>query len=169
MRLTVPYFEQKNAYSCGPAVLKMVLAYFGIQAEQDALVHLVTTSPQLGTPQERMARVAREYGFGYLIKQGATLEDISLYLHEKLPVIVNFIEPDGNEGHYGLVVGKHGGNLFIHDPWNGPNFKMNADDFLRRWRSEHGGRWRSILELVRTHFSEKIPPRKFGKAAEPHR
>jgi len=27
----------------------------------------------------------------------------------------------------------------------------------------------SILELVRTHFSEKIPPRKFGKAAEPHR
>ena len=29
--------------------------------------------------------------------------------------------------------------------------------------------WCSILELVRTHFSEKIPPRKFGKAAEPHR
>ena len=28
--------------------------------------------------------------------------------------------------------------------------------------------WCSILELVRTHFSEKIPPRKFGKAAEPH-
>jgi len=33
--------------------------------------------------------------------------------------------------------------------------------------------WCSILELVRTHFSacggEEIPPRKFGKAAEPHR
>ena len=29
--------------------------------------------------------------------------------------------------------------------------------------------WCSILELVRTHFPEKIPPRKFGKAAEPHR
>ena len=29
--------------------------------------------------------------------------------------------------------------------------------------------WCSILELVRTHFAEKIPPRKFGKAAEPHR
>jgi len=29
--------------------------------------------------------------------------------------------------------------------------------------------WCSILELVRTHFSEKVPPRKFGKAAEPHR
>jgi len=27
----------------------------------------------------------------------------------------------------------------------------------------------STLELVRTHFSGKIPPRKFGKAAEPHR
>jgi len=27
----------------------------------------------------------------------------------------------------------------------------------------------SILKLVRTHFGEKIPPRKFGKAAEPHR
>ena len=25
--------------------------------------------------------------------------------------------------------------------------------------------WCSILELVRTHFSEKIPPQKFGKAA----
>jgi len=29
--------------------------------------------------------------------------------------------------------------------------------------------WCSILELVRTHFSEKIPTLKFGKAAEPHR
>jgi hypothetical protein len=26
-----------------------------------------------------------------------------------------------------------------------------------------------ILELVRTHFGEKIPSRKLGKAAEPHR
>src|SRR3990167_5064477 len=29
--------------------------------------------------------------------------------------------------------------------------------------------WCSILELVRTHFGREIPPRKFGKAAEPHR
>ena len=35
--------------------------------------------------------------------------------------------------------------------------------------------WCGILELVRTHFaprqarSEEVPPRKFGKAAEPHR
>ena len=29
--------------------------------------------------------------------------------------------------------------------------------------------WCSILKLVRTHFSEKIPLRKFGKAAEPRR
>ena len=33
--------------------------------------------------------------------------------------------------------------------------------------------WCSILELVRTHFvacgGEEVPPRKFGKAAEPHR
>ena len=29
--------------------------------------------------------------------------------------------------------------------------------------------WCSILELVRTHFSGKIPTRKFGEAAKPHR
>ena len=29
--------------------------------------------------------------------------------------------------------------------------------------------WCSILELVRTHFGREILPRKFGKAAEPHR
>jgi len=29
--------------------------------------------------------------------------------------------------------------------------------------------WCCILELVRTYFSEKIPAREFGKAAEPHR
>ena len=32
--------------------------------------------------------------------------------------------------------------------------------------------WYSILKLVRTHFAaaggEEVPPRKFGKAAEPH-
>jgi len=33
--------------------------------------------------------------------------------------------------------------------------------------------WCSILKIVRTHFAaaggEEVPPRKFGKAAEPHR
>ena len=44
---------------------------------------------------------------------------------------------------------------------------------LREASSNLRAKWCSILELVRTAFAaaggEEFPPRKFGKAAEPHR
>lgn len=145
MRINVPYIEQKDNFMCGPAVLQMVLAFFGVHAEQEALAHLVTTSPKFGTPASRMARAAREYGFGYTVKQGASVEDIKIYLGDDLPVIVNFIEPDGNEGHFGLVIGHEEDELIIHDPWNGPEFKIKEEEFVRRWRAENDGRYHWIL------------------------
>ncbi|OHA70590.1 MAG: hypothetical protein A3F15_02610 [Candidatus Wildermuthbacteria bacterium RIFCSPHIGHO2_12_FULL_40_12] len=56
---------------------------------------------------------------------------------------------------------------------------FNLMDEVKTLAGKRTPTWCSILELVRMHFSEKIPPRKFGKAAparrslgaggEPHR
>ena len=55
-------------------------------------------------------------------------------------------------------------------------YELVAESFLRQDKLREANQnsltfpfWCSILELVRTHFGKKIPPRKFGKAAEPHR
>ena len=67
-------------------------------------------------------------------------------------------------------------------------YKLAAEPFLRQDKLREANLsnlqfplWCSILEIVRTHFSGKFPPRKFGKvvqtlkglqtrwAAEPHR
>ncbi len=55
-----------------------------------------------------------------------------------------------------------------------PPKHVKSKDFQRGW-SVKSLILCSILELVRTHFvptavaDEEVPPRKFGKAAEPHR
>lgn len=35
--LKIPYFKQNRDYTCGPACLRMVLAYYGIQQDEVTL------------------------------------------------------------------------------------------------------------------------------------
>src|SRR3989338_11603190 len=52
-------------------------------------------------------------------------------------------------------------------------YKLAAERSEANLQNLQFPQWCSILELVRTHFAacgdEEVPPRKFGKAAEPHR
>ncbi|MEK7537063.1 MAG: hypothetical protein AAB584_01275, partial [Patescibacteria group bacterium] len=60
---------------------------------------------------------------------------------------------------------------FLFAPKN--PYDLVAEPRPRRGEALTFPTWCSILELVRTHFAafggEEVPPRKFEKAAEPHR
>lgn len=46
--LKVPYFRQKRDYSRGPASLRMILSYFGLEVGEEKLIELCGTN-RLGT------------------------------------------------------------------------------------------------------------------------
>jgi predicted double-glycine peptidase len=67
-----------------------------------------------------------------------------------MPVIVNYIESDNDDGHYAVVIGEEGENLIMNDPWHGKEFKIDKTDFESRWKSEDGQHIKWIMVVSKT-------------------
>ena len=158
--IRVPYHEQINAYTCGPASLQMVFEYFQKLESQHALAHKAQSSPEWGTDNSAMIRVATDAGFYVYVNNGSTLHEIKHFVEQGLPVIVNFIEPSDNEAHFAVVVGFNRKSLLLNDPSNGRKIRMSRKEFLDRWYSMHKihKKWIMVLSLKDLHFGKQYAP-----------
>ncbi len=145
MKLDVPYRSQVNGYMCGPATLQMVLAFFGEIASQRKLRKLMQASPaelkSRGTANHKMVKAMQRAGFYVYVNEDSTIDELKYFLSLKYPVIVNFIEPSEDEGHFAVVTGYSLllKQVVMNDPWNGRDFKISESQFKRRWRSRYDG------------------------------
>lgn len=166
MQIKTPYFEQKKDYTCGPAVLRMVAAFFGASYAPEQLYKITNPNPDTGTSNGDMKRAIKKLGLSTYGRDKAEIKDIKNFIDKGLPVIVNFIEPRGKqEGHYSLVVGLTDEEIIFNDPGYGESFKMGIAEFLSRWRSEFEPyqRWmlvalpkRSIFDVFKSLVPAKV-------------
>ena len=134
--LPVQPFRQTPTY-CGPACLKMVLAYYGVHKTEKELARLCSTD-RSGTRPEHLVRGAHKLGFHAVLKEHATLADIKTYLSRKIPVIVDWFSAD--EGHYSVVIGMDRTHIYLQDPELGKQRSIDLQTFQRIWfdfSSEH--------------------------------
>ena len=47
--MVIPYYQQEQEWSCGPASLRMVLASFGILKTELVLIKMLSTNSRVGT------------------------------------------------------------------------------------------------------------------------
>jgi len=108
-----PFQETLNAGMCGPASLKIVLDYYGIEKSEKELAKLCRHNKNLGVDDEKIKRVAGSLGFKVKIKNSSNFKDIENWLDKKVPVIVNWFtkgrqeysESEVSDGHYSVVAG----------------------------------------------------------------
>ncbi len=136
--LSVPYVQQEQPHWCGPAALLMALKFFGVEKSQTDLAALLKTSENKGTSEEMMETIARDLGFEVRTGSG-TYEEIATSLEEGSPVIIAFIEPQDNEGHYAVVTDANSDRIKLLDPEDSsdPQIIMNKEAFIKRWRSKY--------------------------------
>jgi predicted double-glycine peptidase len=132
-----PYHKQQNDYYCGPTTVQMILGAHGIKQSQQALAKTMGTEPYSGTGRRALAKPLRGNGFRVRMKIHASTEEIRRLIREGWSVIVNYIEPEENIGHYALVTDVTPTHVVMHDPTHGPNFRIPRHSFLRRWRGRH--------------------------------
>ena len=163
--MRVPYHEQLNSYTCGPATLQMVMGYFGVHKNQRELAKKMKTKPWKGTDNKDLIRRATHEGFYCYVNNESTIFEIKHFLAMGLPVIVNYIEPSEDEGHYAVIVGYFFRWLILNDPWNGERFKISEKKFLARWYDSRKRypRWIMVLSKKDMHFGKQYRPRK-GKS-----
>src|SRR3989344_5528693 len=123
---------------CGPAVLKMILEFYGIRKSEKELAILAGTSLNAGTDEKKMQQVLRDFGLTTALKDNASLNDIKRYLNKSTPVIVDWFtrgrKDDSDsaiaDGHYSIAVGLDKQHIYLQDPEIGKLRKIKRKDFL---------------------------------------
>lgn len=133
--------ETLNAGMCGPASLKIVLAYYGIEKTEQELFEMCGTKKGLGTDDQGLKKAVEQLGFKVKIKDKSTFKDIEQWLDKKVPVIVNwftrgrmdYTDSDVADGHYSVVAGLDDNHIYLQDPETGSMRKLAKEDFMTVW------------------------------------
>ena len=151
-----PFQETLNAGMCGPASLKMVLAYYGIEKTEKELAKFCGTEAELGTNDVSLQKAAESLGMKVEIHNNASFDDIQSWLDKKVPVIVDWFSrgrsdyPDSAvaDGHYSVVVGLDDENIYLQDPEIGSLRTIKKDDFMKVWFDFTGSQISSWDEMI---------------------
>ena len=132
--------ETLHAGMCGPASLKIVLDYYGVDKSEQELATLTNTT-EIGTNAENIKHAAESLGFNVVIKNESSFSDIEEWLEKKVPVIVNWFtrgrldysDSEVADGHYSVVAGLDTEHIYLQDPEIGKMRVLKREDFLRVW------------------------------------
>ena len=129
--LDIKPFRQSPAF-CGPACLKMVLKYYGINKSEKELANLSGSRPAKGVGVEGLLKAAKALGFKGHVKDFSEIKDIKEYvIKKKNPLIVDWFSTD--DGHYSVVVDIDDKNIYMQDPELGNLRTMDIETFKRVW------------------------------------
>ena len=136
-----PLLENSNEGLCGPASLKMVFDYYGVEVLIQEIAEVASTTKEMGTNAEGLKKAAEQFGFTVEIKNNSTFEDIQAWLDKKVPVIVDWFtrgsdgcsDSDIADGHYSVVVGIDDEYIYLQDPEIDGVRKISRDNFMKVW------------------------------------
>ncbi len=133
--------ETLNSGMCGPASLKIILSYYGIEEDEGKLAKLCFTDKNLGTNDISLKKTAESFGFKVTIKNNSTFKDIEEWLNKGVPVIVNwftrgrsdYTDEDVPDGHYSVVYGLDNKYIYLQDPEIGKSRRIEKEIFMSVW------------------------------------
>src|SRR3989338_9124373 len=140
-----PYRQKPEL--CGPACLKMVLEYFGIEKPEAKIARLYGYKPAKGVSAEGLIKAAKQLGLKAFSKDFTELKDIKEYvLNKKTTVIVDWFSVD--DGHYSVVVDIDKENVYLQDPEIGHIRSMRLEVFKRVWFDFPGDFLKSKSDII---------------------
>ena len=150
-----PFQETLNADMCGPASLKIVLEYYGINKLEDELARIAGHKKNLGINDKGIKTVAEKLGFKVRIKNNSSFKDIESWLKKEVPVIVNWFtrgrtdygDSSTADGHYSVVIGLDDDFIYLQDPELGAMRKIERNNFMRVW-FDFKGKYLKPNELI---------------------
>jgi predicted double-glycine peptidase len=144
--LNLKSYRQKPEL-CGPACLKMVLEYYGIQKNEDELANLAGYVPSEGVKVDGLINAATKLGLNAFYKDFSEIKDLKEYvLDKKIPVIVDWFSTD--DGHYSVVIDIDDKNIYMQDPELGNLRTLDVGTFKRVWFDFRGDYLKSKDDII---------------------
>lgn len=150
-----PFQQTLNSGYCGPASLKILLSYYGVEKSEKELAKLCKTKKDLGTDDKGIKSAAEKLGFKVMIKNNSSFKDIESWLKKGVPIIVNwftrgrtdYTDVNVADGHYSVVAGLDNKFIYIQDSEIGKMRKLSREDFLTVW-FDFAGKYIKPNELI---------------------
>jgi len=145
-----PYEQQFSGY-CGPASLKMVLAFYGIKTSEKKLAKLSACTKAKGTSSQNLVKTAKKFGLTGQIKDNLEVGQLKNYVIEKkIPVIVAWFSLYGchYDAHYSVVVGFNKNDIYLQDPEIGRLRTIELKSFKRVWFDFKGDYVKTKNDLI---------------------
>jgi predicted double-glycine peptidase len=143
--LNIKPYRQKPGL-CGPASLKMVLEYYGIEKTEDELALMAGYMPTEGTKSEGLIKAARDLGLKAFQKDLSEIKDLKECVDKKIPAIVDWFSTD--EGHYSVIVDIDDKNIYMLDPELGNLRTFDVEIFKRVWFDFAGDYLKSKDDII---------------------
>lgn len=144
--LNVKPYRQKPEL-CGPASLKMVLEYYGIEKTEDELAKMAGYVPTQGVKAKGLIDTAKGLGLNSFCKDYSEIKDLREYvIDKKIPVIVDWFSED--DGHYSVVVDIDDRNIYLQDPELGNLRTLEIETFNRVWFDFPGNYLKSKNDII---------------------
>lgn len=131
--LHVPHYLQSDDSTCGPASLRMVFAYYGLNMSEEDIAEICQHTYELGCKSEDMECAAKSLGFDVYLKNNSTIDELEKLVNAGVPVIVDWFCGDPPEGHSSVVIGVSDKNVYILDPYLEEMRVVAKGDFRRCW------------------------------------
>lgn len=156
--ISLPELAQEDSFSCGPAVLKAILYYYGIgPASIETIENETHTSQEDGTSPNDLSLAAAKYGLKVEIKEKMTINQLKSAINSNRPVVCaiqaygdNKSYKDYKFGHYVIAIDYDDKNIYFQDPnLHDERGYLPVDEFLDRWHDkDKNGKVYSQLGII---------------------
>lgn len=143
-----PSGRQANNSTCGAVSVQLVLAYYGINRNEEELSKLLKTTKRHGTTPENMVKVFRKFGLDTEEREGMSISDLHGYIRKEIPVVISFQAwdegdqesyNDNQSGHYAIAIGFTNDSMLLEDPsLLGYRGYLDNKEFMNRWHDKSG-------------------------------
>ncbi|HAU08022.1 MAG: hypothetical protein A2568_01745 [Candidatus Yanofskybacteria bacterium RIFOXYD1_FULL_44_17] len=148
-----PAYKQPNAWTCGPAVARIILHSFGRKKTLREISKELSTT-RAGTANKDLKRVFKKHGLSFTEKEGATTKDLKAKLKTHWIIIAYWI-PKHKEAHYSIVRRVTSKRVYFHDTWFGSNHSYSVKHFMKYWWDDEATRWFLAVKKP-TSFAARI-------------
>lgn len=127
------YHEQETEFTCGPAVMRMILSNYGIDKREKEIAKILRTNKVRGTYLKELPRLAEKYRLSYVVKRNSDINDLRVLDKLKFIIIVCFFDMKTREGHFAVMKEITKNSISFWDPYWGPHRKFSIAYFNRIW------------------------------------
>lgn len=144
MMIDLPNGRQAFEFDCGAKALQLVMAHYGLDVREDALLKDMVIGKH-GIAPDSLIAAAAKYGFQVIAERGVSLDWVKRYVDANQPVIVlvqawagrhmtiDDWRKDADDGHYAIIIGYLDDMIVFEDPSSFQRTWLTEEEFDARW------------------------------------